>query len=99
MLQYDGVHNYFEQKINDSLSLIKYKIKKEIKKSSIPFNIKQKRVFNQISQDIGFICPEFKSIKSQIIRDIIKNFLPTYQVLRKFQKNIIYILQNKMKIL
>ncbi|KAL6621785.1 hypothetical protein U3516DRAFT_745080 [Neocallimastix sp. 'constans'] len=55
MLQYDGVHNYFEQKINDSLSLIKYKIKKEIKKSSIPFNIKPKRVFNQISQDIGFI--------------------------------------------
>jgi len=66
MLQYDGVHNYFEQKINDSLSLIKYKIKKEIKKSSIPFNIKPKRVFNQISQDIGFICPEFKYTKSQI---------------------------------
>ncbi|KAL6600050.1 hypothetical protein U3516DRAFT_670119 [Neocallimastix sp. 'constans'] len=73
ILKYDGVHNHFEQEFNAALSLTKYRIKKEIKKSSIPFNIKPKRVFNQISQDIGFICPEFKSIKSQIIRDINKH--------------------------
>jgi len=41
-LKYDGVHNHFKQKFNIALSLTKYKIikKKEIKKSSIPFDIK-----------------------------------------------------------
>ncbi|KAG4103410.1 hypothetical protein H8356DRAFT_1362201 [Neocallimastix lanati (nom. inval.)] len=33
-------------------------------------------VFNQISHDIGFLCPEYKFIKSQVIRDINKGLLP-----------------------
>ncbi|KAG4102888.1 hypothetical protein H8356DRAFT_930030, partial [Neocallimastix lanati (nom. inval.)] len=51
-------------------------IKNEIKKSSIQFDIRLKRVFNQISQDIGIICLEFKFIKSQIVRNINKQLPP-----------------------
>ncbi|KAL6594131.1 hypothetical protein LY90DRAFT_514337 [Neocallimastix californiae] len=92
ILKYDGVHNHFEQEFNAALSLTKYRIKKEIKKSSIPFNIKPKRVFNQISQDIGFICPEFKSIKSQIIRDINKQLPPNISSFEEIpEKHYLYI--------
>jgi len=31
-------------------------------------DIRPKRMFNEISQDIGLICPEFNSIRTQIIR-------------------------------
>ncbi|ORY81110.1 hypothetical protein LY90DRAFT_500205 [Neocallimastix californiae] len=92
ILKYDGIHNHFEQEYNAALSFSKYKIKKEIKKSSIPFNIKPKRVFNQISQDIGFICPEFKSIKSQIIRDINKQLPPNISSFEEIpEKHYLYI--------
>ncbi|ORY46692.1 hypothetical protein LY90DRAFT_509246 [Neocallimastix californiae] len=92
ILKYYGVHNHFEQEFNAALSLTKYRIKKEIKKSSIPFNIKPKRVFNQISQDIGFICPEFKSIKSQIIRDINKQLPPNISSFEEIpEKHYLYI--------
>jgi len=97
ILKYDGIHNHFKQEFNAVLSLTKYKIKKEIKNSSIPFKIKPKRVFNQISQDIGFICPEFKSIKSQIIKDINKQLPPNISSFEKIpEKHYLYITkQNK----
>ena len=44
--------------INASKSLIKHKIKDEIKKSLIPSDIKSKRIFDKISQEIGY-CNEF----------------------------------------
>jgi len=40
------------------------KIKDEIKKSSIPFGIKIKPLYNKISNEMGFICPKYNSIKS-----------------------------------
>ncbi|KAG4101674.1 hypothetical protein H8356DRAFT_1421696 [Neocallimastix lanati (nom. inval.)] len=52
-----------------SKSIVKHKIKETIRKS--PFfllDIRPKRMFNEISQDIGLICPEFNSIRTQIIR-------------------------------
>ena len=54
------------------MSLIKYKIEKEIKNSSNPFEIKSKAIFNEKAKEIGFICPEYKSIQSQISRKINK---------------------------
>jgi hypothetical protein len=54
------------------MSLIKYKIEKEIKNSSNPFEIKSKAIFNEKANEIGFICSEYKSIQSQISRKINK---------------------------
>lgn len=49
-----------------AMSLIKYKMAKEIKNSPNLFEIKTKAIFNEKIKDIGFICPEYKSIQSQI---------------------------------
>jgi len=56
---------------------VKHKYKKEIRESSAPFDIKRKCTFNKISQEMGFICPEYNTIKSQISRNINKQ-LPHY---------------------
>ncbi|KAG4090664.1 hypothetical protein H8356DRAFT_1409679 [Neocallimastix lanati (nom. inval.)] len=58
------------------LSVAKHKIKEEIKKNSIPMDIKPKHIFNAVSQEMGLICPEYSTIRSQIIRNINKQFPP-----------------------
>ena len=51
---------------------MKHKIKDGIEKSSIPFGIKIKPRYNKISKEMGFICPEYTSVKSLISRNINK---------------------------
>ncbi|KAG4090835.1 hypothetical protein H8356DRAFT_1335733 [Neocallimastix lanati (nom. inval.)] len=51
---------------------MKHKIKDGIEKSSIPFGIKIKHLYNKISKEMGLICPEYNSIKSQISRNLNK---------------------------
>ena len=51
------------------------RIKDEIRKSSVPFDLKPKRIFDEISQEVGYECPEDKKIKTQIRRD--KNKIST----------------------
>ncbi|ORY54058.1 hypothetical protein LY90DRAFT_507937 [Neocallimastix californiae] len=51
---------------------MKHKIKDGIEKISIPFGIKIKPLYNKISKEMGFICPEYNSIKSQISRNLNK---------------------------
>jgi len=48
------------------------KIKDGIEKNSIPFSIKIKLLYNKISKEMRFICPEYNSIKSQISRNLNK---------------------------
>ncbi|KAG4086382.1 hypothetical protein H8356DRAFT_1373174 [Neocallimastix lanati (nom. inval.)] len=60
VLNYDSSHNHPD----------------EIKKSLIPSDIKSKRIFDKISQEIGYICPEYKTIKSQITRYKNKQLFP-----------------------
>ncbi|KAL6594232.1 hypothetical protein U3516DRAFT_788269 [Neocallimastix sp. 'constans'] len=60
VLNYDSSHNHPD----------------EIKKSLIPSDIKSKRIFDKISQKIGYICPEYKTIKSQITRYKNKQLFP-----------------------
>ena len=48
------------------------KIKDGIEKNSIPFGIKIKLLYNKISKEMRFICPEYNSIKSQISRNLNK---------------------------
>ncbi|KAL6592749.1 hypothetical protein U3516DRAFT_649214, partial [Neocallimastix sp. 'constans'] len=76
VLNYDSSHNHPGNEINAFKSLIKHKIKNEIKKSLIPSDIKSKRIFDKISQEIGYICPEYKTIKSQITRYKNKQLFP-----------------------
>ena len=68
VLKYECSHNHPGNEINASKSLMKHKIKDEIRKSSIPSDIKTKRIFDEISQEIGYICPEYNTIKSQMTR-------------------------------
>ncbi|KAL6613354.1 hypothetical protein LY90DRAFT_514099 [Neocallimastix californiae] len=72
ILKYDSSHNHPEKEYDVSLSIMKHKIKDGIEKISIPFGIKIKPLYNKISKEMGFICPEYNSIKSQISRNLNK---------------------------
>ena len=51
ILKYDSSHNHPEKEYDVSLSMMKHKIKDGIEKSSIPFGIKIKPLFNKISKE------------------------------------------------
>ena len=72
ILKYNSSHNHPENEYDVSLSIMKHKIKDGIEKSSIPFGIKIKPLYNKISKEMGLICPEYNSIKSQISRNLNK---------------------------
>ncbi|ORY37164.1 hypothetical protein LY90DRAFT_511356 [Neocallimastix californiae] len=76
VLKYESLHNHLEKEIDVSISVAKHKIKEEIKKNLIPMNIKPKHIFNVVSQEMGLICPEYSTIRSQMIRNINKQFPP-----------------------
>ncbi|ORX64514.1 hypothetical protein BCR32DRAFT_287055 [Anaeromyces robustus] len=68
--------------ISEHLSFVN--LKDNIRKSSIPFEIKPKRIFNEISKEIGFICPEYNTVRSQTTRYINKK-LP-YNIITNFDE-------------
>ncbi|KAG4103777.1 hypothetical protein H8356DRAFT_1363095 [Neocallimastix lanati (nom. inval.)] len=72
ILKYDSSHNHPKKEYDVFLSIMKHKIKNGIEKSSIPFGIKIKPLYNKISKEMRFICPEYNSIKSQISRNLNK---------------------------
>ncbi|ORY73813.1 hypothetical protein LY90DRAFT_503003 [Neocallimastix californiae] len=76
ILKYDSSHNHPEKEYDVSLSIMKHKIKDGIEKSSIPYGIKIKPLYNKISKEMRFICSEYNSIKSQISRNLNKNYHP-----------------------
>ncbi|KAL6604735.1 hypothetical protein U3516DRAFT_668185 [Neocallimastix sp. 'constans'] len=76
VLKYESLHNHLEKEIDVSISVAEHKIKEEIKKNSIPMDIKPKHIFNAVSQEMGLIYPEYSTIRSQIIRNINKQFPP-----------------------
>jgi len=39
-------------------------MKNEIRKTSIPFDINPKHIYNEIFEEIGLICSEYSLIKS-----------------------------------
>jgi len=71
IIKYDNSHNHLENEIDASISIAKHRIKDEIRKST-DMNIKPKRIYDDISQKMGFLCPEYNTIKSQIARSIRK---------------------------
>ncbi|KAG4106169.1 hypothetical protein H8356DRAFT_923745, partial [Neocallimastix lanati (nom. inval.)] len=81
ILKFELLHSHHEKECDATLSMTKQKVKDEIlfflkkkkKKNSslIPLGIKLKRIFNKILQENwGFRCPEYHTIKFQIIRNI-----------------------------
>ncbi|KAL6608541.1 hypothetical protein U3516DRAFT_800092 [Neocallimastix sp. 'constans'] len=74
ILKYESLHNHPGNEYSVSLSVMKHKIKDEIKKHSNPFDIKRKRLYNEISKEMGFIYPypEYISVKTLILRSINK---------------------------
>jgi len=48
----------------------------KLKKSSIPLGIKPKTYIYEVSQEMGFICPEYKTTESKITREINKQLPP-----------------------
>ncbi|KAG4101113.1 hypothetical protein H8356DRAFT_907800, partial [Neocallimastix lanati (nom. inval.)] len=72
ILKYNSSHNHPENEYDVSLSIMKHKIKDGIELLSIPFGIKIKPLYNKISKEMGLICPEYNSIKSQISRNLNK---------------------------
>ncbi|KAL6592895.1 hypothetical protein U3516DRAFT_805105 [Neocallimastix sp. 'constans'] len=80
ILKYDSSHNHPEKEYDISLSIMKHKIKDGIEKSSIPYGIKIKPLYNKISKEMRFICSEYNSIKSQISRNLNKNYHPIFRI-------------------
>ncbi|KAG4082898.1 hypothetical protein H8356DRAFT_1437394 [Neocallimastix lanati (nom. inval.)] len=76
ILEYDDSHNHLENKFGAAKSVVKNKIKDEISKSSIPFNVNIKRTYVEISQGMGLIYPGYNSIKSQVTRSRRKQLPP-----------------------
>ena len=74
-LKYKNLLNYLKKEFDVPISITKHKIKEEIRKSSIPLDIKSKLIFNEVSQEMGLICPEYSTIRSQIIKSINKIIL------------------------
>ncbi|KAG4085240.1 hypothetical protein H8356DRAFT_1361986 [Neocallimastix lanati (nom. inval.)] len=68
VLKYESLHNHLEKEIDVSIS--------KLRKNSILMDIKPKHIFNAVSQEMGLICPEYSTIRSQIIRNINKQFPP-----------------------
>ena len=69
ILKYDSSHNHLEKKYEATTSLVKHKIKYEIRRSSVPFDIKPKRLYDEISPEMGSQCCQYKTIKSSIARN------------------------------
>ena len=72
VLKYNSKHEHLEKEHEATISILKHKIKDEIRKNPVLFDVKPKRIFNKVSQEMGFICPEYDTIKSQITRNINK---------------------------
>ncbi|KAL6625208.1 hypothetical protein U3516DRAFT_794770 [Neocallimastix sp. 'constans'] len=68
IINYENKHTHPGKENDASVSIVKHKMKNEIRKTSIPFDINPKHIYNEISEEIGLICPEYNSIKSQISR-------------------------------
>ncbi|KAL6632825.1 hypothetical protein U3516DRAFT_792000 [Neocallimastix sp. 'constans'] len=83
LIKYENKHTHPGKEYDASVSIIKHKMKNEIRKTSIPFDINPKHIYNELSEEIGLICPEYISIKSQISRYIKKQLHPD---ISKFNK-------------
>ncbi|KAL6617283.1 hypothetical protein U3516DRAFT_749191 [Neocallimastix sp. 'constans'] len=64
VIKYKNKHTHPGKEYDAPVSIVKHKMKNEIRKTSIPFDINPKHIYNEISEEIGLICSEYNSIKS-----------------------------------
>ncbi|ORY29578.1 hypothetical protein LY90DRAFT_512823 [Neocallimastix californiae] len=76
VINYENKHTHPGKEYDAYVSIVKHKMKNEIRKTSILFDINPKNIYNEISEEIGLIFPEYNSIKSQISRYIKKQLPP-----------------------
>ncbi|KAL6616872.1 hypothetical protein U3516DRAFT_663205 [Neocallimastix sp. 'constans'] len=55
VIKYENKHTHPGKEYDAPVSIVKHKIKNEIRKTSIPFDINPKHIYNEISEDIGLI--------------------------------------------
>ncbi|KAG4084312.1 hypothetical protein H8356DRAFT_1436301 [Neocallimastix lanati (nom. inval.)] len=55
VIKYENKHTHPGKEYDTSLSIVKHKMKNEIRKTSIPFDINPKHIYNEISEEIGLI--------------------------------------------
>ncbi|KAG4095729.1 hypothetical protein H8356DRAFT_1276251 [Neocallimastix lanati (nom. inval.)] len=74
ILKYNSSHNHPEKEYDVSLSIMKHKVKDTIEKSSIPYGIKIKPLYNKIFKEMRFISNKisvlierYKNIENKII--------------------------------
>ncbi|KAG4107175.1 hypothetical protein H8356DRAFT_1359757 [Neocallimastix lanati (nom. inval.)] len=60
VIKYENKHTHPGKEYDESVSIVRYKMKNEIRKISIPFDINPKHIYNKISEEIGLICSEYK---------------------------------------
>ena len=72
IIKYEDNHNHLEKETAAFISLAKHLIKEEINKSSNKFEIHPKNIYKEKINEIGFVCPEYNTIRSQINRNINK---------------------------
>jgi len=58
VIKYENEHTHPGKEYDGSVSIVKHKMKNEIRKTSIPFDINSKHIYNEISEEIGLICTE-----------------------------------------
>ncbi|KAG4087497.1 hypothetical protein H8356DRAFT_1728948, partial [Neocallimastix lanati (nom. inval.)] len=59
LIKYENKHTHLGKEYDASISIVKHKMKNEIRKTSIPFDINPKHIYNEISEEIGLICPGY----------------------------------------
>ncbi|OUM57848.1 hypothetical protein PIROE2DRAFT_17042 [Piromyces sp. E2] len=73
-IKYYNNHNHLEEDYNATMSLLKHKINKSIKdKTSL--GMKPKLLYNKYFQKIGKYCPNYNSVRTQMMRTINKQYL------------------------
>ncbi|KAG4092805.1 hypothetical protein H8356DRAFT_1357523 [Neocallimastix lanati (nom. inval.)] len=55
VIKYENKHTHPGKEYDASVSIVKHKMKNEIRKTSIPFDINPKHKYNEISEEIGLI--------------------------------------------
>ena len=89
-LEYESQHNHLEKEYEASKSIVKRKIKETIRKSPFSLDIRPKSIFSKISQDMGLICPEFNTIRTQIIRSQNKQLPPDITTFEEIPEESVY---------
>ncbi|OUM66061.1 hypothetical protein PIROE2DRAFT_6863 [Piromyces sp. E2] len=73
IIKYYNNHNHLEEYYNATMSLLKHEINKSIKDET-SLGMKPKLLYNKHFQKIGKYCPNYISVRTQMMRTINKQY-------------------------